>query len=101
MEYLINAGIFTVVIAIVEIIRDWKNKRGKDKGEAKKVEYEAQRQGLDLVQEFYNKVKQITDDQNKQIFERLDKTEKSVDAMVKYLNGGFDAWRKEHSDEKD
>jgi len=95
--------VFGSIIAVVEVVRDWKNKRKKDKIDNKKTDYEAQKQGLDLVQEFYNKVKQVTDDQNKELFERFDKIEDRQDKieklqqdMVIYLNGDFDKWRKEH-----
>lgn len=93
-----------VVITSFELARDWKNKRGKGKAEVEKskvevkqTDYEAQRQGLDLVQEFYTKVKQVTDDQNKQLFERLDKIENLQQDMVTYLNGDFAKWRYEHN----
>lgn len=94
-----------IIIVFAELIRDWRNKRNKDKLANKKSEtenrmtdYEAQKQGLDLVQEFYNKVKEVNADQNKQIFDRFDKRfdgiEKSVNEMVEYLNGDFAEWKK-------
>lgn len=108
LQILIEGGVITAVIAIIEIVRDWKNKRGKDKADVKKTDYEAQKQGLDLVQEFYNKVKQVTDDQNKELFERFDKIEDRQDKieklqqdMVTYLNGDFAKWREDHSRKED
>lgn len=96
-----------IIILFAELIRDWRNKRNKDKLANKKSEtenrmtdYEAQKQGLDLVQEFYNKVKEVNADQNKQIFDRFDKRfdgiEKSVNEMVEYLDvdGDFAEWKK-------
>lgn len=115
LQILIEGGVITAVIAIIEIARDWKNKRGKDKTEVEKgkvevkqTDYEAQKQGLDLVQEFYNKVKEMTADQNKELFQRLDKIENRLDKfeklqqdMVTYLNGDFDKWREEHNRKED
>lgn len=111
IQVLIEGGVITAVIAIIEIVRDWHNKRGKDKTEVEKgkvevkqTDYEAQKQGLDLVHEFYVKVKQVTEDQNMQLFERLDKIESKQDKfeslqqdMVTYLNGDFAKWREEHN----
>ncbi|MBQ1668365.1 MAG: hypothetical protein II063_10360 [Prevotella sp.] len=111
IQVLIEGGVITAVIAIIEIVRDWHNKRGKDKTEVEKskvevkqTDYEAQKQGLDLVQEFYVKVKQVTEDQNMQLFKRLDKIENKQDKfeslqqdMVTYLNGDFAKWRDEHN----
>lgn len=102
-QILIEGGVLTTVVIFIETIRDWRNKRKEGKANAKKTDYQAQKEGLDLVQEFYNKVKQVTDDQNKELFERFDKIEKRQDKieklqqeMVIYLNGDFDKWRKEH-----
>lgn len=90
-----------IIILAAELIRDWRNKRNKDKLENKKTDYEAQKQGLDLVQEFYNKVKEVTADQNKELFQRLDKIENRLDKfeklqqdMVTFLNGEFAEWQK-------
>lgn len=90
-----------IIILAAELIRDWRNKRNKDKLENKKTDYEAQKQGLDLVQEFYNKVKEVTADQNKELFQRLDKIETRLDKfeklqqdMVTFLNGEFAEWQK-------
>lgn len=95
-----------VVITGFELARDWKNKRKHDQNENKKTDYEAQKQGLDLVQEFYNKVKEVTADQNKQLFERLDKIEERLDKleklthdMVIFLNGDFAEWQKNKHEE--
>ena len=108
LQILIEGGVVTAVIAIIEIVRDWKNKRGKDKTEVEKgkvevkqTDYEAQKQGLDLVQEFYNKVKQVTDDQNEELFKRLDSIENLQQDMVTYLNGDFAKWREEHNRKED
>ena len=104
-----------VIITSFELARDWKNKRNKDKAEVEKrkvevrqTDYEAQKQGLDLVQEFYNKVKQVTDDQNEELFKRLDNIEGKQDKleslqqdMVTYLNGDFAKWREEHNRKED
>ena len=97
LQLLVEGGLLTSIVAVVEILRDWRNKRNKDKADVKKTDYEAQRQGLDLVQEFYDKVKQVTDDQNKQLFERLDKIESLQSDIVTYLNGDFAQWQKEHN----
>ena len=86
-----------VVITGFELARDWKNKRKHDKTENKKFDYQAQKEGLDLVQEFYNRVQQVTDDQNSKLFKRMDKTDNKIDEIVTYLNGDFAKWKKEHS----
>lgn len=96
IQILIEGGVITAVVAIIEIIRDWKNKRGKDKADVKKTDYQAQREGLDLVQEFYNRVKQVTDDQNSKLFDRMDKTDDKINEIVTYLNGDFAKWKEEH-----
>ena len=102
MEGIITSCITSgIIILFAELIRDWRNKRNKDKLENKRTDYEAQKQGLDLVQEFYERVKQVTADQNKELFERLDKIEERLDKfeklqqdMVTFLNGEFAEWQK-------
>lgn len=51
-----------VIIALAEIIRDWRNKRKDGKANADISDYNAQKQGLDLVSEFYTRVKSLLDD---------------------------------------
>ena len=95
-QILIEGGVLTTVVILIETIRDWRNKRKEGKANAKKTDYQAQREGLDLVQEFYNKVKQVTDDQNSKLFDRMDKTDNKINEIVTYLNGDFAKWKEEH-----
>lgn len=60
-----------IIIAIIEIVRDWKNKRRGDKVNNKHLDYQAQKEGLDLVSEFYNKVKELTDISNNDLKNEL------------------------------
>ena len=52
------------LIALTEIVRDWRNKRREGKVSNKHLDYQAQKEGLDLVGEFYLKVKELTDSNN-------------------------------------
>lgn len=60
-----------LIIALVEVIRDWKNKRRGDKVNNKHLDYQAQKEGLDLVSEFYLKVKELTDSSNSDLKNEL------------------------------
>ena len=60
-----------LIIAIIEIVRDWKNKRREGKVSNKHLDYQAQKEGLDLVSEFYNKVKELTDISNNDLKSEL------------------------------
>ena len=97
VQILIEGGVLTTIVVVLETVRDWKSKRGEGKANAKKNDYQAQREGLDLVQEFYNRVQQVTDDQDSKLFKRMDKTDNKIDEIVTYLNGDFAKWKKEHS----
>lgn len=60
-----------IIIALIEIIRDWKNKRRGGKVSNKHLDYQAQKEGLDLVSEFYLKVKELTDSSNSDLKNEL------------------------------
>lgn len=85
------------VVGLFELARDWRSKRKKDNLDNKRTDYEAQKQGLDLVQEFYNKVKQVTDDQNTMLLKRLDNIDNIMSDVVEYLNGDFKEWKEKHN----
>lgn len=59
------------LIALTEIVRDWRNKRLNGKVNNKHLDYQAQKEGLDLVSEFYNKVKELTDSSNSDLKNEL------------------------------
>lgn len=59
------------LIALTEIVRDWRNKRLNGKVSNKHLDYQAQKEGLDLVSEFYNKVKELTDSSNNDLKNEL------------------------------
>mgnify|MGYP006321120055 CR=1 FL=1 len=59
------------LIALTEIVRDWRNKRREGKVNNKHLDYQAQKEGLDLVSEFYNKVKELTDISNNDLKNEL------------------------------
>lgn len=78
-----------LIVAVIEIVRDWKAKRNAAKTANKENEYEAQKKGLDLVQEFYEKVTSILNANGKDVVERLDKIEARITDIEGYLNGEF------------
>lgn len=78
-----------VIITIIEIVRDWRDKKKAAKTANKESEYTAQKKGLDLVQEFYEKVSGVLNSNSNEIVARLDKIEMRMGDIEKYLNGGF------------
>lgn len=94
-----------VVIAIVEIVRDWRNKRRGDKIKNNSDDYAAQKAGLDLVSEFYTRVKSLLDDGIAQDVKELKEDVKEIrreqmeikteqDRERTYLNGAYQEWLK-------
>lgn len=81
---IISSGL---IIGIIEVIRDWRNKKNADN-------YETQSKGLDLVQEFYDKVTAILNANGKDVVERLDKIEQRITDIEGYLNGEFQTYKK-------
>jgi hypothetical protein len=92
-----------VIIALVEIIRDWRNKRKDGKANADMSDYTAQRQGLDLVSEFYSRVKALLDDGVAQDIKELKDDVKEIrrdqaeikseqDRERRFLNGEYQKW---------
>lgn len=96
------------LIALTEIVRDWKNKRRGGKVSNKHLDYQAQKEGLDLVSEFYNKVKELTDSSNNdlknelthiknEIAEIRNEQKKLKDEQIKermFLNGKYQEFLK-------
>lgn len=76
-----------IIIGVIEIIRDWRNKKNADN-------YETQSKGLDLVQEFYDKVTAILNANGKDVVERLDAIDKRITDIEGYLNGEFQNYKK-------
>lgn len=83
-----------LIIGLLELVRDWKAKRKLGKTNADKEDYDAQRQGLDLVKEFYNKVKEITDNSQIEIMSDLNEIKTDLRNITTYLNGDYAAWLK-------
>lgn len=90
-----------VVIGILELVRDWKSKRKEAKTKAAKSDYETQKEGLDLVSVFYEKVKKLTDDGNDGIKAELNNIRADVLAvrdeqrvMAGFLNGEYQNYKK-------
>jgi len=83
-----------IIIGLLELVRDWKTKRKADNTVIKKEDYSAQKDGLDLVAEFYNKVKQLTDDSNTEIRNDLDEIKTDLKNITTYLNGDYASWLK-------
>lgn len=92
-----------VIIALLEIIRDWRNKRKGGKAEADMNNYTAQKQGLDLVSEFYTRVKALLDDGIAQDVRELKDDVKEIrkeqaeikteqDRERRFLNGKYQQW---------
>lgn len=81
---IISSGL---IIGVIEVIRDWRNKKNADN-------YETQSKGLDLVQEFYDKVTAILNANGKDVVERLDKIEQRITDIEGYLNGEFQTYKK-------
>ena len=90
-----------VVIGMLELVRDWKSKRKEAKTKAAKSDYETQKEGLDLVSVFYEKVKKLTDDGNDGIKAELNNIRADVLAvrdeqrvMAGFLNGEYQNYKK-------
>lgn len=83
-----------LIIGLLELVRDWKNNRKMGNTHAAKEDYNAQKEGLDLVSEFYNKVKQITDDSQVEIKADLKEIKTDLRNITTYLNGDYAAWLK-------
>jgi hypothetical protein len=90
-----------LVIGMLELVRDWKSKRKEAKTKAAKSDYETQKEGLDLVSVFYEKVKKLTDDGNDGIKAELKDIRSDVLAvrdeqriMAGFLNGEYQNYKK-------
>lgn len=89
-----------LIIGVIEIARDWRAKKAAASSANKESEYEAQSKGLDLVQEFYDKVTAILNANGKDMVERLDKIEARIADIEGYLNGEFKEFKKNKSKTK-
>lgn len=91
-----------LIIGVIEIARDWRTKKTAAKTANKESEYEAQSKGLDLVQEFYDKVTAILNANGKDVVERLDKIEARIADIEVYINvnGEFKEFKKNKSKTK-
>lgn len=89
-----------IIVGVVEAASSWRRK----KAEGKASDYEAQRQGLDLVSEYYERIKSLDGEQVR----RLDRIGSKMDTVIDdvgslrrdlnditdYLNGGLKDWKK-------
>lgn len=89
-----------IIVGVVEAAASWRRK----KAEGKASDYEAQRKGLDLVSEYYERIKSLDGEQAK----RLDRIGAKMDTVIDdvgslrrdlnditdYLNGGLKDWKK-------
>lgn len=90
-----------IVIKLPQMIRDWKSGKKDAKSSSKRNDYEAQKEGLDLVSVFYDKVKKLTDEGNEDLkthLREIDNDVKAVKAeqalMAEFLNGEFAKFKK-------
>lgn len=58
IELLITGG---AIFTAIKLARDWKSEKREQEANSMKSNYQAQREGLDLVAEFYDKVKELTE----------------------------------------
>lgn len=94
---LVSSG---VIVAVVEAASSWRRK----KAEGKASDYEAQKKGLDLVSEYYERIRSLDGEQAKRIEmigSKMDKIiedagslRRDLDDITDYLNGGLKDWKK-------
>lgn len=90
-----------ILLKVPQLIRDWKSGKKDAKASSKKNDYEAQKEGLDLVSVFYDKVKKLTDEGNEDIkthLREIDTDVKAVKAeqalMADFLNGEYAKYKR-------
>lgn len=90
-----------IVVTLLELVRDWKAKKKEATTNVKKIDYEAQKEGLDLVSLFYEKVKGLTEESNGSITAELGEIKADLktikveqNLMAKYLNGAYADFKK-------
>lgn len=90
-----------LLLKLPQLIRDWKSGKKDAKASSKKNDYEAQKEGLDLVSVFYDKVKKLTDEGNEDLKVHLREIDNDVKAvkqeqalMTEFLNGEFAKFKK-------
>lgn len=89
-----------VIVAVVETAVSWRRK----KAEGKASDYEAQKKGLDLVSEYYERIHSLDGEQAKRIERICDKMDtvicdvsslrRDLNDITGYLNGGLKDWKK-------
>lgn len=94
---LVSSG---VIVAVVEAASSWRRK----KAEGKASDYEAQKEGLDLVSEYYERIRSLDGEQVKRIDRIGDKIDavtddvgslrRDLNDITGYLNGGLKDWKK-------
>lgn len=96
-----------IVIKLPQMIRDWKSGKKDAKSSSKKNDYEAQKEGLDLVSVFYDKVKKLTDEGNEDLKVHMLEIDNNVKAvkseqalMAEFLNGEFAKFKKNKKSRK-
>lgn len=97
-----------LLIGGFELVRDWKSKRKNDTLNNKGLDYKTQKDGLDLVSEFYKKVKELTDVGYGEIKNELFLIKHDIELIKKeqnnereFLNGKYEEFLKnKENDEK-
>ena len=78
IELLITGG---AIFTAIKMARDWKSERREQEANSKKSDYQAQREGLDLVSEFYEKVKELTDGNSNKITSEIKEIKSDLRAI--------------------
>jgi hypothetical protein len=89
-----------VIVGVVEAAVSWRRK----KAEGKMSDYEAQRKGLDLVSEYYERIKSLDGEQARRIdrigakmdtvIDDVGSLRRDINDITDYLNGGLRDWKK-------
>jgi hypothetical protein len=100
----------TSLLGVIGMIAYRKENRRLKQNEVKASDVETQRQQIDLVDYFKDKVLGVLDEVSKKqdagndnqsrILIKLDKLEDTVSDIVGFLDGPFDEWRKEQQEEQ-
>lgn len=90
-----------LIVSLFEFFRDFKNKRNGGIINNKQLDYKTQKDGLDLVSEFYKKVKELTDTSYGDLKNELIKIKKDIEDIRTeqaneraFLNGKYEEFLK-------
>ena len=94
---LVSSG---VIVAVVETAASWRRK----KAEGKASDYDAQKKGLDLVSEYYERIRSIDGEQSRKmdsisakmdtVIDDVGSLRRDMNDITDYLNGGLKDWKK-------